>query len=490
MKIKRPMLIAALLCIVCVIAVFYCQIAIFAAIFFVAIAIALNFFKFKNAKFTVILFMSVVIIISLSFSLLKIKKAETISEKRVSESFVITSSPYFNGSNFSADAVCLSDNTLKKGDKIRLYYKGGDLKVGDTCFAKIELSSTADSDYKSSFYSEGIYLSGYIKEFKKVSNDSSFLCFLPRLRKSINEVMNKASISYEAKSVTKAITVGDKNEFTTSFENDVKAAGVSHVFVVSGMHLVILMGSFLKLVTRVMYNKYYYALLSFSGVIIISLICGFTMSIMRAAVMYLLMTIAPLLGRDNDPLNCLGATVCFLTIASPYTIFSVAFQLSAAATFGILFLTDFINEKLCEIFNIKNIFLLKLVEMMSVTISATVMTAPVAIYHFELLSTVALITNLLITHAITYALLLSAIGIVVGLIFTPSFLSSAILYAGGVLSEYSITIIKYFASLPMSSLNLPRVSAIVFVLLIVLLVLYKNIDKKQRYILSRRVKQI
>lgn len=487
MKIKRPMLLCASLCIIIVIAVYYCKTAIFAAIFFVAIAAVANILKFKNAKTTALLLLLSVVIGSASISLVKIGKAEAFSGKTVSESFVITNQPSNSGSLFFADAVCLTDNTLKKGDKIRLSYKGGDLKTGDTLFAEVKLSPIENNEFKAASYSKGIYVSGYIKEFREVSNDLSFLCFLPRLRRSINDILSAAPISYGAKSSVKAITVGDKNDFTLIFEDEVKRAGVSHVFVVSGMHLMVLIASFLKLITKAMYNKYFYAILSFLCVMLFCLICGFTMSVMRAAVMYLLLAIAPLFSRSHDPLNSLGAAVLILTVISPYTIFSIGFQLSAAATLGILLLFEFISQKLCAVFRVENRFLKKFVDLISVTLSATVMTAPIAVYHFEFLSTVTVITNLLISFAITYAMLLSAIGILAGLIFAPFSISSALLYLGGLLLEYSIRVIKYFAALPFSTVSLPRYTAIIFVILAALLVIYKAIDQKELHIISRRV---
>lgn len=487
MKIKRPMLLAATLCITCVIAVFYCKSAIFAAIFFAATALFVNIFKLKNAKITVVILMFVTVIFSTSFSLLKIGMAETLYGKTVKESFVIINSPYYSNDVFSAEAVCLSDNVLKKADKISLRYDNADLEVGDVFVAEVKLKTVSDDTYKSNYYSKGIYIGGYIKDFEMRSDDSSFLCLLPKLRKNIKEILISSPISYEAKSVAAAITIGDRNDFVLAFEDEIKAAGVSHVFVVSGMHLVVIVGTFLKLLTRLTYNKYCYAFLSFFCVMMFCLICGFTTSVLRAAVMYLLLAAAPLFGRDNDPLNSLGGTVCILSAISPYTILSIGFQLSATATLGILLLSEFISQKLCQAFNIKGGLLSGLAEMTAVTVSASVMTAPIAIYHFGVLSTVALATNLLIAYTITYSLLINAIGIMTGLVLGSGYLSSAILYVGSLLSEYSVYVIKYFSALPFSTAELPRCSAAIFVLLAVLLVVYKCLSEKEIRILRRRV---
>lgn len=487
MKLKRPMLLGALVSVCCVIAVFYCKTAIFAAIIFLCGALAFNIFKLKNFKITVVLFCVGIIIISLGFSLIKIETAENLSGQTVSEDFVITDFPYYNGDSFVADAVCLSSNSLKKGDKIRLYYDGASLDAGDKIGATIKTSHIKKESSKQSLYSENIYMSGSVKSFSLVKTNDYWLCFLPTLRRNIKNILNTAPTTYKSKAVASAITVGDKGQFDNEFESLVKAAGVSHIFVVSGMHLVILLGGLLNTLGCLFYNKYFYILFSLCGVLLFSVICGFSMSIMRAAVMFIVLAAAPLFLRDNDPLNSIGTAVLLISSVSPYTLFSVAFQLSVLSTLGILLLTDYISEKIIALLRVKKVFLKSIINSVAVTISATVMTAPVCIYHFGYLSTVSVITNLLITYVVTYMLFFNAIGIIIGLIFESGFLSNAFLYIAGVLSEYTVKVIEDFGSLNFSTVRLPKWTVFAFIIIALAVILLKMIDKKKDYIMSRRI---
>lgn len=487
MKLKRPLIFSAFICTICVIAVFYCKTAIFAAIIFGAIAVVLNVICFKNGKISVILLCIGATVFSLGVTAVKINYNNTLLENCVYEKFVINSSPYYNGKNFSAEAVSVSSNTLSFGDKVMIYYDNSDLQVGDTVFATVKIQPVKNNGYKMNLYSKNIFFSGYAQDFKKLSNESSVLCFLPKLRHKIGQILLKSPVSYQAKSVASAITVGDKNDLTYGLEEDIKSAGVSHVFVVSGMHLIILMGGLTKLLKIGFYNKRIYVAVLLFGVVIIALICGFTMSIIRAAVMYLLCVVSPIYNRDNDAVNSLGGAVCIILAFSPYAVFSVAFQLSVLSTLGILLLTDFISEKTCSVLRIKKRFSKEIVSLMSVTVAATVMTAPVCVYHFGYLSVVAIVTNLLITHAVTYTLLLNALGIVFGLILSPCWVSSAFIYLGSWLSEYSIAVIRYFANLPVSTMRLPRQAVVAFVVLVALLVLYKTVDEKYKYKIKRGI---
>lgn len=487
MRIKRPMLISAVLSLLCVVAVFYCKTAIFAAIIFLSLGLAANLFYFKNAKATIILLCTAMTIMSVAVSLFKIQTAENLSSKTISGDFVINDTPYHNGSCFVAEAICISSKDLSKGDKIRLYYDNATLNVGDKTGVSVKIYPIEYESLKKSLYSNNIYLTGYVSEFCGVKTKDSFICFLPVLRKNIKDVLNVAPTSYEAKAVASAILVGDKGQLGSDFEDLIKRAGVSHVFVVSGMHLVILMGGLLKAVERIFYNKYFFTLISLFGVFMISLICSFTMSILRAAVMYMILSAAPLFSRDNDALNSVGTAVCLISFFSPFAIFSVAFQLSVLSTLGILTLTDFISEKIINALKLKNKKPNSLITAVAVSLSATVMTAPVCVYYFEYLSTVAIITNILITYIISYMLLYNAIGILVGLIFGSGFISSAFLYIAGVLSKYSINVIKDFGSLNFNTIPIPKESAIVFFIIAVILVIISRLDKLRNYIISRRI---
>lgn len=487
MKLKRPMLLGALVSICCVIAVFYCKTVIFAAIIFLCGALAFNIFYLKNLKITVVLFCVGIIIISLGFSLIKIETAENLSGQIVSEDFVITDFPYYNGDSFVTKAVCLSSNVLKKGDKIRLYYEDASLEVGDKIGATVKISHIKKKSSKQSLYSENIYMSGSVKSFSQIKTDSFWLCFLPTLRRDIKNILNSAPTTYKSKAVASAITVGDKGQFDNEFESLVKAAGVSHIFVVSGMHLVILLGGLLNTLGCMFYNKYFYISFSLCGVLLFSVICGFTMSIMRAAVMFLVLAAAPLFLRDNDPLNSIGTAVLIISSFSPYALFSVAFQLSVLSTLGILLLTDYISEKIIALFRVKKVFLKSIINSAAVTVSATVMTAPVCIYYFGYLSTVSVITNLLITYVITYMLFFNAIGIIMGLIFGNGFLSKAFLYMAGILSEYTVKVINDFGNLDFSTVRLPKWTVFAFIIIALAVVLLKTIDKRKDYIISRRI---
>ena len=147
---------------------------------------------------------------------------------------------------------------------------------------------------------------------------------------------------------------GDKSYFTDTFYSNVKSAGVAHVMVVSGMHLSIIIALALYFANKLFYNPYFKALVICIVTLAVMAVCGFTMSIMRAGVTYLLMALALVLGRENTPENTLGAAVSIILLCNPLAIRSVAFQLSVLSTFAILVVAIPVIDTLREQKIIKN----------------------------------------------------------------------------------------------------------------------------------------
>ena len=230
-------------------------------------------------------------------------------------------------------------------------------------------------------------------------------------------------------------------------------------------------------------------LIIFLAVIIVSAVCGFTMSIIRAGITYILISLSLVLGRTNTSANTLGAAVSLILVNNPYAIFNVAFQLSVLSTFGILVVAipciNFIKDNEY----VKNKFLFYLVSSSLISISATIMTAPVMIYYFGYLSNVALITNLLVCYPATVALVLS----VMGLVFLP--FEKAFFFLSSVIIKYINGVINYFGNLSFAITKTPEYTVyiavgVIIVILWTLLACKRRIDMlKLKEIYDKKIKE-
>ena len=184
---------------------------------------------------------------------------------------------------------------------------------------------------------------------------------------------------------------------TQYIEEDViqnfRNANISHVLAVSGMHM-----SYLIIIAMEIFNKPLGKRKAYITSIILILaymfITGFSPSIVRAGIMGILLIISKLIHKCNDVFTNISIAVLAILLNNPYTILSLGFQLSFGGTIGIVVFNRFISKIL------KKWIKGKLLEMISVTLSAQMVILPISIFHFNTISPYFLITNLLIGIAI------------------------------------------------------------------------------------------
>jgi len=274
-----------------------------------------------------------------------------------------------------------------------------------------------------------------------------------------------------------ALCFGEKEYFTDEFYSLVTASGVNHVMAVSGMHLSILISFFLRLSEKFYYNRYIHAIISLFCVLLLSLLCGFTMSIIRAGVMYIITAIGLLLKRNPVSENTLGCAVFLILLFYPFAIFSLAFVLSSLSTFGILSIAQPILRYLSDIKIFKNRLFNYTVSNILISVSATIMVLPALILKFGFFSVLGIITTFLLAAPVTAVIWLCVTALIINTIF-PLF-ADIIFFICEMGLKYIKFIIDFFGNLSFSVLETPKYTAIaVFVFIIVIFYLLLACKKR------------
>ena len=486
--IKRPMLLCAVISSIVLIIGLPNEYALIGV--GIAIIICLFIINYTNTKSPLLVSFTVVllIVISASFKMGHINEAQYFSGNKCGGEYIVIEEPELVDDYYRTTVEVVRSEMLKKGTKISVTYNQGELSFSNRFKADISLKSLKNSKYKISNYSEGIFLEGYMKNIENSGKKDFVLEKISVLRNYIKSKIFK-NYSFNEASTILALVTGDRSYFSEDFYKNVKYAGVAHVMVVSGMHLSVIVSFLLYLSNKFFYNRYFKALIVFVAVIIVCAVCGFTMSIMRAGVTYVLIALSLIFNRTNTPANTLGGAVSLVLLNNPYAIFNVAFQLSVLSTFGILVVaipcTDFIKQNQY----IKSKALLYLISSVLISVSASIMTAPVVIYYFGYISNVALITNLLVTSISTVALILSILGI----IFVP--IEKIFFFLSSVIIKYINVVINYFGNLPFTITNAPKYTVyiaigIIIIILWALLACKRHLDMlKLKEMYDKKIKE-
>lgn len=287
---------------------------------------------------------------------------------------------------------------------------------GDIINAEI-LFVPLKEDTKAYNFGKGYHFAGEVSEIYSYSqNKGSFWRFLYDLRTAILGAIEYSGQD-EAGSVLKALIIGDDSEISNELYDTVKATGVSHMLVVSGMHLSLLCGIMLNVLNGKTKILIKFLVCSFTSLFILAA-CLFHISILRAGIAYFVMLFGRLFNRTTDSLSSLGFAVAVSFISNPYIFYNVAFLLSIAATFAVLYPSAMLIEA-ADFSRFGHIgrLLKGIYDIFVIATCSMVCTMPIIVHYFGYVALVSPIANLAVTFAMNSALVLGVISVI--LFFLP-----------------------------------------------------------------------
>ncbi len=194
----------------------------------------------------------------------------------------------------------------------------------------------------------------------------------------------------------KAMLLGNDEDIDAIAYNSITRAGVSHVFVVSGLHVSMLamMAFFiLNLLGLSLKFRSVFTIFVAWGFVAIT---GFGIPAIRAGIMLTVLMGANLFQRKSDTLTSLFLSGIIIVLVNPISILDASFLLTFTATLGIILFAPPIGDFLCRTFNIKSKTLKYFVDIVGVTLAANLAMLPVIIVTFKGISVVALLANIVV----------------------------------------------------------------------------------------------
>lgn len=241
-----------------------------------------------------------------------------------------------------------------------------------------------------------------------------------------------------------ALATGDRTALTTADTDHLRKAGLSHVIALSGMHV-----GFLVSLLLFVFGRKLGTALGIPALVAFYLMVGWSPSVVRACVMYGILLAAFWVRRQHDSMNALFAALLLILIVMPDALISVSLQLSFAATFGILCFAPRMHRLLAlprraprPVTSVYRVLLGAVV----CTVSSTVITAPILLYHFGYLSVFSALSNVLALWAVSVVFPLLFVGGIAGL-FAPA-LAHVLLTPAAWLTDYILWVSDWTAGLP------------------------------------------
>jgi competence protein ComEC len=209
------------------------------------------------------------------------------------------------------------------------------------------------------------------------------------------------------------LLLGDDSELDPGLERDFRAAGLSHLLVVSGGNVAMVLAPVVAATALLRLQRGPTFVVGFAAVAFFTVLTGAEPSVLRAGVMACLALFGVLLGRPRTTASILAAAVLALLVLDPWLAWSVGFQLSVTATAGMVAAASPLAERLGR-------FVPKPVAAAAgATLSAQLGVTPILLYYFDEVPLVTLPANLLAFPLVAPSLLLGAIASGVGLASAP-----------------------------------------------------------------------
>ena len=237
--------------------------------------------------------------------------------------------------------------------------------------------------------------------------------------------------------------LGQKRALPADFEAALLTVGLTHVVVASGYNLTILVRVSRRLFERV--SRYMAALASGTLIVAFVGITGLSPSMSRAGLVAGLSLIAWYYGRTIHPAVLLVVTAAISVLVQPsYLWGDVGWMLSFASFAGVMFLAPLLQV---YFYGDKKPGLVR--QLLGETFSAQVLTLPLILVTFGVISNVALVANLLVLPLVPLAMLLTFVAGLAAM-WLPWLAGPVALPAYWLLS-YMTWIIELLAELPWAS---------------------------------------
>lgn len=266
---------------------------------------------------------------------------------------------------------------------------------------------------------------------EKTGEVLSIMYKVSSIRGGISDKIKSMLPSREATLVVGSVLGVDNIE--QGFRDQLIATGTIHVVVVSGQNLAIVAALFLKLAKYV--GRRQSLVLATLVVFAYALLTGFAPPVVRASLMVLAASLSIFLGRQTLPVLNLFVAALLILFIWPSALFEVSFQLTFAASLGIMTM----GQKLSKLLERVPVF----GENAAIATSAYLFTAPVIFWHFGRLSLISPIANIFVAEAVFPIMVFGFLTVGASLIFMP--LAQVFAYLAYVPALYFVAVVEFFS---------------------------------------------
>ncbi len=319
-----------------------------------------------------------------------------------------------------------------------------------------EISLYLPSSEQQYLHGDDIFLLGYFGEKAEITAGDAkwYERTADTLRKKMLSGMHTALPGAEG-DLLAGVCLGETASLSESVQEDFRRSGLSHLLVVSGLHMTVLAGAIMGLLRFLKVRRGVAFVITLLLLWLFMLMVGLGYSVIRAAVMLLFVLAGQMMRVRADARTSLATALLLIVVQNPYAVQDVGFLLSFAATLGLIMLTP-LASKLCAAapFLSTHPFARKCVLVFCTPLAALAFTAPILAYAFGTMSVLSPISNVLTVWPSTIMMCSGLAGAVLYCIPAVSTLCEGFFFVGGLLAKWILWAAAKIADLSIAQLQI------------------------------------
>lgn len=307
------------------------------------------------------------------------------------------------------EVIEVSGMVLATVDRYPEYFYGDRLRITGTIKEPVEFD---EFSYKRYLQRYGIHSVMYYPRIKIVEKEAVkdwkfyVFGFKAAIEDRFNQLMPEPQASFAA-----GLLLGSRKGIPAELMQDFNTSGLTHIIAISGYNITLII-VFVSGMLRFLAKRWQTIIASIVIIVFVVLVGG-TAAVVRSAIMGVLSLWAIWFGRQAQVTRLLAITAGMMVMWNPFILVDdVGFQLSFAATCGLIYMSSFVENvlKKLKIYGyLPEIFSIR--EALLTTLSAQTLAVPVIISAFGRFSLIAPLANVAAVSFIPLAMLFSALAL-------------------------------------------------------------------------------
>ena len=327
-----------------------------------------------------------------------------------------------------------------------------------SCEATFQVYEETDLAEMMTNRSRGVSVHAFLDSPLEITGkeDSTFEYYVYRIREKFSSIIYKYYLGWHAP-FTEQILLGTRGELDYEISAAFRRSGMSHILVVSGIHMVIIVGLFENILcfkkTDGNLRKAEIVLLIFitAGYMFIG---GLGLSVMRSGIMIISHYLCRLLFSGSKSIDNLGIAIAAVLLINPSSACDVGFLMSVSSCLAIFTFAPSLRNLIFRKLKIKiNDFTKFIVNAFSVSTVAFTAVLPISAIVFGEISLAAPFSNIFTGFLTQYSIIFGLLSIALGIFPALGYFANGAAILAMLCNSAILFIAKTFAKIPFSYID-------------------------------------